>query len=161
MTIRVDIFQTSYVEICTQPLFTYTAVTSLVFALPKLRQNFLTYQWICQWHNKRWTSSPTTFLAADAAAWSASGAILPLAMVIQHVVMCVYNHLEAVYDSGSTFISCWVSELFVTEDRACARWLRGLWKWCRCARTECARAFHFVGKAHAYNRLDVIFFSFV
>ena len=38
--------------------------------------------------------------------------------------------------------SC-LSELFTTEDRSCARYLQWLWRCCRCARTECARAFHF------------------
>ena len=40
-------------------------------------------------------------------------------------------------------ISSWLSELFATEDRACARYIRGLWKRCRCSPTECTRTFHF------------------
>ena len=32
---------------------------------------------------------------------------------------------------------------FTMEDTACARYLCGLWKCCRCVRTKCASAFHF------------------
>ena len=45
---------------------------------------------------------------------------------------------------GLNHISSCLSELFTTEDRACSRQLQWLWKCCRCARTECARAFFFL-----------------
>ena len=62
-------------------------------------------------------------------------------------------------DAFSIPISSWLSELFATEDRACARSLRWLCKCCRCARTECARTFHFSfrkrsGKSELFSIYD-------